>query len=384
MRTLTIESQPCTCGSTERDGLERVRFFPRQLLTAEDMITEQDYFRAKLRRHNRYLHGWGVVCGLTVSPAPVTSTPWRIQIDPGYALAPYGDEIYVAQPVFLDLARCAAGDQTDPCDPTSYHRAGAGVGQPLFVAIRYSECFARPVRAMPPGCGCDDTSCEYSRIRDSFELGCIPEGPSKPPVVLICDLLQSKAPVPCPPEPTDPWVVLAQVNPPGSPRTPLNDQSIDNSVRRQLFSTGLLQDQLIRCCCRQSTPTPVRVVSCTPSGTVGQKVAIITVTFNKSIQPDSIKMKGNFFVRIKDTQVPLDGTVSYDETILTARFTPKTAINVTTNFTDYQIIVRGSDPSPVTDVDNLALDGDYLGHFPSGDGKAGGDFIFPFTVGTPG
>ena len=36
----------------------RVRYFPRQLLTADDMRTEQEYLREKLRRHNRLLHRW--------------------------------------------------------------------------------------------------------------------------------------------------------------------------------------------------------------------------------------------------------------------------------------------------------------------------------------
>ncbi len=38
-------------------GLERVHYFPRQLITANDMTAEQDYFRQKQRRHNRFLHG---------------------------------------------------------------------------------------------------------------------------------------------------------------------------------------------------------------------------------------------------------------------------------------------------------------------------------------
>jgi hypothetical protein len=37
------------------------------LLTADDLQREQDYHRDKARLHNRFLHGWGVVAGLTVS-----------------------------------------------------------------------------------------------------------------------------------------------------------------------------------------------------------------------------------------------------------------------------------------------------------------------------
>jgi hypothetical protein len=181
-------------------------------------------------------------------------------------------------------------------------------------------------------------------------------------------------------------VVLAQVNPPASTRTPLNAQSIDNSVRRQLFSTALLQDQLIRCCCRKATPTPAQVVSCKPAPDenfteVG--VDIITVTFSKSIQPASIN-KSSFIVQAAVAGAPLlDGAYSYDDTSLTATFRPNPLITVGSSLVVYVITVRGSGPSPVMDVDNLALDGEFQGTFPSGDGKAGGDFHSKFTLGNP-
>src|SRR5262249_16734076 len=94
------------CTQLDATLLERVNYFPRQLLTADDMIADQQYFIAKMRRHNRYLHGWGVVCGLGVTIAPTAKSPWIVQISPGYALGPYGDEIYVPNPVNLDLAQC--------------------------------------------------------------------------------------------------------------------------------------------------------------------------------------------------------------------------------------------------------------------------------------
>src|SRR5208282_3601160 len=83
-------------------ALERLNYFDRQILTADDMVTERDYFLQKLRRHNRLVHGCGVVCGLAVAAAPTSDQPWRIEIKPGYALGPYGDEIFVAESCFLD------------------------------------------------------------------------------------------------------------------------------------------------------------------------------------------------------------------------------------------------------------------------------------------
>lgn len=46
---------------------KRNRFFAGRLLTAEDLKLEQEYLREKQKRHNRYLHGFGVVFGLEVS-----------------------------------------------------------------------------------------------------------------------------------------------------------------------------------------------------------------------------------------------------------------------------------------------------------------------------
>lgn len=50
------------------DPFERLAYFHGQLLTSDDLRTEQAYFREKHKLHNRCLHGWGVVCGLRTAP----------------------------------------------------------------------------------------------------------------------------------------------------------------------------------------------------------------------------------------------------------------------------------------------------------------------------
>lgn len=49
----------------------RLKYFYGQMLGAADFQTEQDFFREKLKLHNRCLHGYGVVCGLAVIPKPM-------------------------------------------------------------------------------------------------------------------------------------------------------------------------------------------------------------------------------------------------------------------------------------------------------------------------
>lgn len=52
---------------------ERLNYFYGQMLGAADFRGEQAYFREKLKLHNRCLHGYGVVCGLQVTPVEAES-----------------------------------------------------------------------------------------------------------------------------------------------------------------------------------------------------------------------------------------------------------------------------------------------------------------------
>jgi Big-like domain-containing protein len=46
----------------------------------------------------------------------------------------------------------------------------------------------------------------------------------------------------------------------------------------------------------------------------------------------------------------------------------------------YQVTLFGSDPNRVLGIGAIALDGEYSGRFPSGDGVAGGDFVVEFEI----
>jgi len=207
--------------------LERVRYFPRQLLTADDLTAEQDYYREKMRRHNRYLHGWGVVCGCAVEPI-AGGTGWQVRVSPGYAVSPAGDEIQICDAVDVDL-RLGVENQActveAPCPPLGYAPTPGERSPVAYVAVRYAECYARPVRVHPAGCGCDETGCEYSRVRETFEvkvLWQLPESHQRAAKedqrwcqqLSVADIPQNSLSFPVPPCPecsTDPWVVLATV-----------------------------------------------------------------------------------------------------------------------------------------------------------------------------
>jgi len=249
--------QTMDCSPTTSVKLTRVNYFNRQLLTADDMTTERDYFLQKLRRHNRFLHGWGVVCGLTVTPAPTSTAPWCVQIGSGYALGPYGDEIFVGEAVSFDLAACLTGGTTSPCEPNLMTAGGAGTSSVAYLAIKYSECLARPVQVAASGCGCDSDPCQYSRIVDSFQLQCMAEPPTQPvdPTTTLCQA-RSGTIAACPPCPTNPWVLLAAITLPSTSNAQIVGDSIDTTVRRILASTAVLQAQVVACCCKGSDQPP--------------------------------------------------------------------------------------------------------------------------------
>lgn len=231
--------------------LEHTRYFPRQRITADDLSQDQNYYREKQRMHNRLLHGWGIVCGLEVTPAPTKMAPLNIRIGRGYALSSPGDDLYVHADILFDLAKLIAGpkkeDCSSPCSPSVVGHVDPA--DPFYLVIKYAVCPERPVRVPPVGCGCDDTACEYSRVRDSFEITCLttlPEShtPSQTgEIPSFCDLLASKV-VPCPSPPKDPWIVLAKIILPTSGE--LDETNIVPSDRRILMSIEALQSDYCR------------------------------------------------------------------------------------------------------------------------------------------
>jgi hypothetical protein len=196
----------CGCCETLESG-ERVRYFSRQLLTAEDMRTEQEYFMARMRRHNRFLHGFGVVCGFDVRKK--TDGTLAVDVFPGYALSPCGNEVWLQKCVTLDLKSCLTGSQ-DPCTPCSASTVpDDSTVMERFIAIRHKECPTRPARTLPAGCGCDETACEYSRVRDGFDIQCLYTLPQSHVTKQPDD--SRRVPV-CGDCPSDDWIVLAKVS----------------------------------------------------------------------------------------------------------------------------------------------------------------------------
>jgi hypothetical protein len=180
--------------------IERNRYFAGQLLGEADLTQEQLYFREKARRHNRMLHGSGIVCGLAVRPGPAGH---ELTVEPGYALDPNGDEIVVGDDVIVDLSsEDDEGNAVSPCPQPERKRVRRkrSPDQRLYLAIRYAECATRPV---PVG-----ESMEYSRTRESFAVKLLTR---LPPSYRRSRPRAEPESHPCPDPPGKPWVILAEV-----------------------------------------------------------------------------------------------------------------------------------------------------------------------------
>ena len=251
MKSVTkAHHETCGCDMCTTGFLEHPRYFPRQMITPVELTLEHDYQRDKMRRHNRLLHGWGVVCGAKVCPIPTGEKtkdgstefePWKVRVEPGYILGPYGDEIIIDCARVFDVRTKgvlattgeACGEVLDPWCAEVHTKCPP---ECVYIAVRYQEVRCRPVRVQPIGCGCDDTQCEYSRLRDGYEITALLDCPPShkgspsipylwPPVHECPETGQKKNKVAthegqrdmtvclpdCPPCPSDPWVVLAKV-----------------------------------------------------------------------------------------------------------------------------------------------------------------------------
>ena len=139
--------------------IERPRYFFGQVIGVDDLEQEQLYHREKARRHNRLLHGWGIVHGLEVDDA--THGTKAVTISPGYALDRHGQEIVIPTSVTVDLSGHAAGTT-------------------VYVAVRYDECLERPV---PTPLGQ-----QFTRVRETFAVEVSIRPPRQKHLVVLADV----------------------------------------------------------------------------------------------------------------------------------------------------------------------------------------------------
>ncbi len=153
----------------EFKAAERNRFFYGKLLTAEDFITEQNYFNTKIRLLNSLIFGSGVVAGLGVIKADNQS----VALDRGIALDGKGREIVVPEPVVVKIGELSGYSDLSRGN-TDYTRA--------YLCIEYSETRTQPIHSIARTALDDENDGpEYNRISEGYSLYLTGEEPETNP-----------------------------------------------------------------------------------------------------------------------------------------------------------------------------------------------------------
>jgi hypothetical protein len=174
--------------------LPQPRYFPRQVVTADDLTADQEYFRERLRRHNRMLHGCGVIEGLRVRIGHDDSGSQVVKVDCGAAIDPVGEEILVPRDVsvpvmelpYLMLAdgrriREAWGMGLDS------QCIGGEAGSTAWLAVGHVRSSSHPRPSIDGEVCPGPTVCEPSRYHDGAELVLLED-------ILPADCVQRDAP----------------------------------------------------------------------------------------------------------------------------------------------------------------------------------------------
>ncbi|MGI9223506.1 MAG: Ig-like domain-containing protein, partial [Woeseiaceae bacterium] len=163
--------------------------------------------------------------------------------------------------------------------------------------------------------------------------------------------------------------------------TPLSQGTID--IIRQWITDGAIDDRL-------QSSDPVRVTSLTPvPGSDDAAPDEIVATFDRELDVSTVNANtfllegsggdGSFG---DGNEMPITAAA-----ITTPGVSPMSATfdldGVAMADDTYRVSLLGSGASVILDIDANALDGEFGGTFPSGDGAEGGDFEATFTVTTP-
>ena len=148
------------------------------LLGVEDLKAEQGFHVGRLRRHQRLLHGAGVVAGFDVG---FDATDFELRVGPGYAIDALGRDLVVevAQCVSLPLwwlehrGEDQFHDIATPDDATL----------DLDLVVCHATCLGSPVPAIAEPCAGDAADVAYSRICETARLVLVraPQAAPAPP-----------------------------------------------------------------------------------------------------------------------------------------------------------------------------------------------------------
>jgi hypothetical protein len=163
--------------------------------------------------------------------------------------------------------------------------------------------------------------------------------------------------------------------------TPLSQATID--VIRQWITEGATDD-------RAPSADPIRVSALSPvPDSDGEAPAEIIAMFDRELDVSTVNVNTFILERSGGDGTFGDGN---EESIAAADITTPDTMPMSATFDlagvdlpddTYRVRLLGSGASVILDIDANALDGEFTGSFPSGDGTEGGDFEATFTVTAP-
>jgi hypothetical protein len=142
------------------------------LLGADDFQAEQGFHLGRSRRHQRLLHGSGVVAGYPVSFQPALT---ELRVGPGLAVDALGRDLALDQTQCVNLVKWWLQHQKEEAfaDLPSLDDATFD----LDVVVCYSTCLSSPVPAIAEPCAGQASDIAYSRVCETVTLQLVRAAP---------------------------------------------------------------------------------------------------------------------------------------------------------------------------------------------------------------
>lgn len=276
MTSPTLIPQDCTslptgerCDATLPDNPQcTLNYHFGQLLGVEDFRVEQGFHLGRSRRHQRLLHGQGVVTGYAVS---YKAADLELRVGPGYAIDALGRDLSLDAVQCVNLAKwwAARVQQKDAAFNDVLDRREFTIDLDLVVC--YATCLSEPVPAIAEPCAGQASDLAYSRVCETVRL-----------------VLRRHQDEPDDSQPADLCLTLAQLR---GVHVKQDGQSwlvtiadVDQDVRAVLLSTGALQSLLVPALDR---PAPEAGPLLIDSG-VQASAEQVTLPFDHKLAPASV------------------------------------------------------------------------------------------------
>jgi hypothetical protein len=146
-----------------------LRYHFGMLLGVDDFTTEFAYHRGKMRLHDSWLHGSGLIWGLDVE---LVDDKREIAVEPGLALDPAGRELHLDVRCCMDIA---AWFDEHADDVETRTNADGSIEFDGRVELAFCACGTRPVPAIAGPCEGADVDTAYSRTYETVAIRFVPE-----------------------------------------------------------------------------------------------------------------------------------------------------------------------------------------------------------------